>query len=69
VTKIWKILKNSYLCTKGKKCPSLSFLAEAQPKLKTGEEKRHFLSDRTNYKAEDIIGKITNLFCIYSGEQ
>jgi hypothetical protein len=59
-----------------KKCiffhPSLSFLAEAQPR-KTGEDKRHFLAevhikflgDRTNHKAKDIIGKITNLFCIY----
>jgi hypothetical protein len=25
----------------------------------------NFLGDRTNYKAKDIIGKITNLFCIY----
>jgi hypothetical protein len=24
----------------------------------------HFLGDRTNYKAIDIIGKIANLFCI-----
>jgi hypothetical protein len=38
-------------------CPSLSFLAEAQPRLDTGEDKRHFL-------AKDI-GKISNLFCIY----
>jgi hypothetical protein len=33
--------------------------------LKTGEDKRHFLvflDDRTNYKAKNIIGKITNLF-------
>jgi hypothetical protein len=25
----------------------------------------HFLGDRTNHKAKDIIGKITNLFSIY----
>jgi hypothetical protein len=25
----------------------------------------HFLSDRTNYKAKDIIGKIRNVFCMY----
>jgi hypothetical protein len=24
-----------------------------------------FLGDRTNYKAKEIVGKITNLFCIY----
>jgi hypothetical protein len=48
--------------------PSLSFLAEAQPRLENKEDKRHFLSEvhikflgnRTNYKAKDIIGKITN---------
>jgi hypothetical protein len=45
--------------------PSLSFLAEAQPRLLTGEVTLHFLHDRTNYKAKDIIGKITNLLCIY----
>jgi hypothetical protein len=49
--------------------PSLRFLAEAQPRLKTGEDKRHFTFFRRphdyNYKAKDIIGKITNLFCIY----
>jgi hypothetical protein len=55
--------------------PSLSFLAEAQPRLKNrrgqnalfgrGVSTLHFLGDRTNYKAKDIIGKITNLFCIY----
>jgi hypothetical protein len=52
---------------------SLSFLAEAQPRLKTGEDTRHFLAEVhinffmrcTNYKAKDVIGKITNLFCIY----
>jgi hypothetical protein len=38
--------------------PSPSFLAEAQPSLKTGEDKRNFwalnfLSDRTNYKAKE----------------
>jgi hypothetical protein len=26
-------------------CPSLSFLAEAQPRLQTGEDKRHFLAE------------------------
>jgi hypothetical protein len=26
-------------------CPSLSFLAEAQPRLETGEEKRYFLAE------------------------
>jgi hypothetical protein len=25
----------------------------------------NFLGDRMNYEAKDIIGKITNLFCIY----
>jgi hypothetical protein len=43
--------------------PSRSFLAEAQPCPKTGEDKRHFLAEvhikffrrRTNYKAKDII--------------
>jgi Na+/melibiose symporter-like transporter len=47
------------------KSPSFSseseFSGEAQPR-ETGEEKRH---KGTNYKAKDIIGKITNLFCIY----
>jgi hypothetical protein len=54
-------------------CQSLSFLAEAQPRLETGEDKGHllaevhlkFLGDRTSYKAKDIIGTSTNLFCIY----
>jgi hypothetical protein len=26
---------------------------------------KNFLGDRTNYKAKDIMGKITNLFCIH----
>jgi hypothetical protein len=26
-------------------CPSLSFLAEAQPRLKTGKDKRHFFAE------------------------
>jgi hypothetical protein len=26
-------------------CPSLGFLAEAQPRLETGEDKRHFLAE------------------------
>jgi hypothetical protein len=34
--------------------PSLSFLAEAQPRLE----------NRREQNAKDIIGKITNLFCI-----
>jgi hypothetical protein len=54
-------------------CPSVSFLAEAQPRLKTGENKGHFLTKvhikffrrPHNYKARNIIGRITNLFCIY----
>jgi hypothetical protein len=52
-------------------CPS--FLAEAQPRLENkrgqkalfGRGTLNFLGDRTNYKAKDIIGKITNLFCIF----
>jgi hypothetical protein len=38
---------------------SLIFLAEAQPRLDTGEGTLHFLGDRTNYKAKDTIEKIT----------
>jgi hypothetical protein len=42
--------------------PNLSFLSEAQPRLKTGEDKNtfwqrwtlHFLDDRTNYEAKEI---------------
>jgi hypothetical protein len=50
--------------------PSLGFLTEAQPRLKVARTKGtfctlNFLGDRTDYKAKDIIGKITNLFCIY----
>jgi hypothetical protein len=55
--------------------PSLSSLTEAQQRLENtqGEKARlgrsacilHFLGDRTNHKAKDIIGKITNLFSIY----
>jgi hypothetical protein len=40
--------------------PSLSFLAEAQPRLETGGDKRHFLGEvhtEVKYKAKDIIGK------------
>jgi hypothetical protein len=52
--------------------PSLSFLAEAQPKLENSRGQKtlfaevhiKFLSDRTNYNAKDIVGKMTNLFCI-----
>jgi hypothetical protein len=43
--------------------PSLGFLVEAQPRLKTGEGKRHFwqkctlnfLGDRTNYKTKTSL--------------
>jgi hypothetical protein len=50
-----------------------SFSSEAQPRLEQARTKgtfwqrctSNFLGDRTNYKAKDIIGKITNLFCIY----
>jgi hypothetical protein len=54
--------------------PSLSFLAEAQPRLEKQARTKgtfwqrctlNFLGDHMNYKAKDIIGKITNLFCIY----
>jgi hypothetical protein len=43
--------------------PSLSFLAEAQSRLETGEDKRYFLAEvRIKFF---ITGKITNLFCTY----
>jgi hypothetical protein len=50
--------------------PSLSFLAEAQARLENRRGQRHFLqnctlnilSDRTNYKAKDIIGKFQIYF-------
>jgi hypothetical protein len=47
--------------------PSLGFLAEAQPRTGIFWQRYtlHLLGDRTNYKAKDIIGKITKLFCIY----
>jgi hypothetical protein len=45
--------------------PSLSFLAEAQPRLETRQGQKVLLGDRTKYKAKDIIEKMTNLFCIY----
>jgi hypothetical protein len=53
--------------------PSLSFLAEAQPRLDNRREQKAFFAEvhikffgvRTNYKAKDIIGKITNLFYIH----
>jgi hypothetical protein len=52
---------------------SLSFLAEALPRLETSQSKGtfwkrctlNFLGDHTNYKAKDVIGEVTNLFCIY----
>jgi hypothetical protein len=48
---------------------SLGFLAEAQPRLENRRGQKafctlHFLGDRTNYKAKEIIGKITNLSCM-----
>jgi hypothetical protein len=54
--------------------PSLSFLAEAQPRLKTGEDKEHFLAEvhikffkrPHELQSKNFIGKITNFFCIYS---
>jgi hypothetical protein len=66
-------LKYVVICVSRPKSECASFLAEAQPRLETGEDKRHFwqrctlnfLGDRTNYKAKDITEKITNLFCIY----
>jgi hypothetical protein len=45
--------------------PSLSFLAEAQPRLENSQGQKVLLGDRTKYKAKDIIKKMTNLFCIY----
>jgi hypothetical protein len=51
--------------------PSLSFLAEAQPRFENRPGQKtllgtlNFLGDRTNYIAKGIIGIITNLFCIY----
>jgi hypothetical protein len=45
---------------------SLSFLAEAQPRLQEGDDKRHFFAEvhikffRRPHKAKGIIGKITN---------
>jgi hypothetical protein len=62
------IFENSHLCIKPKKCIRV-FWPRRSRGLKTGEDKRHlladgtlnFLGDRTNYKAKDISGKITNL--------
>jgi hypothetical protein len=53
--------------------PCLSFLAEAQPRLENRRGQRHFLAEvhikffrRTHeLQNKDIIGQITNLFCIY----
>jgi hypothetical protein len=48
--------------------PSLNFLVDTQPRVETGQKALlalHFLGDRTNYKAKEIIGKITNLLYIY----
>jgi hypothetical protein len=46
--------------------PSLSFLAEAQPRLENRREQKalftlNSLGDLSNYNAKDIIAKITNL--------
>jgi hypothetical protein len=49
---------------------SLGFLAEAQPRLENIRGQKalfstlNFLSERTNYKAKNIIGKITNQFIL-----
>jgi hypothetical protein len=47
--------------------PSPSLLAEAQPRLENRREQRVlFITKGTfYYKEKDIIGKITNLLCIY----
>jgi hypothetical protein len=53
-------------CIKAKKCPWLSFLTEAQPRLNRRGQKAlfwqrctlYFLGNRSNYKAKDIIGKL-----------
>jgi hypothetical protein len=68
VHKLWREIG---ICILGQK---VSFLAEAQPRLENRREQKAlfgrgahyiFLGGRTNYKAKDIIGKITNVFCIY----
>jgi hypothetical protein len=50
--------------------PSLGFLTEAQPRLKTGEDERHFLAevhilfldDRTNYKQKtSFVANLLNI--------
>jgi hypothetical protein len=59
---------NSYLCIKAKKC----IFSSESGFFSRGEDKRYFLAkvhnkffiDHTNYKAKDIIRKITNFFCI-----
>jgi hypothetical protein len=40
-------------------CPSVGFLAEAQPRLQNRRGQKQFLAE------VHIIGIITNLFCIY----
>jgi hypothetical protein len=53
--------------------PSVSFLAEAQPRLENRRRQKailarctlNFLDDCPNHKAKGIIGKVTNLFCIF----
>jgi hypothetical protein len=37
--------------------PSLSFLAEAQPRLDNRRGQKVFLEDRTNYKAQNNLWK------------
>jgi hypothetical protein len=52
--------------------PSLSFVAEAQPRLQNRRGQMavfgravNILGDRTNYKAKNIIGKNTYKFVLY----
>jgi hypothetical protein len=68
---------NSYFCIKAKSAffrvsPEFAGRGAAevwqQARIKGTVWQRcilNFLNYRTNYKAKDIIGKITNLFCIY----
>jgi hypothetical protein len=42
--------------------PSLSFLTEAQPRLETSEDKRHFLAE---VRIKFFRRPHANLFCIY----
>jgi hypothetical protein len=78
-----KVVDNSYLCTKAKKCIFSSEsdffgreAAEAQPRLENRRGQRHFLAEvhikffrrlheLQNKRHTYVIGKITNLFCVY----